>query len=46
MDKGFGVITKNDQIVTSIHDIDVDDLINLRLKDGSVDTKVIRKKVI
>lgn len=35
MDKGFAVISKNQKVITTISDMDIDDLIELRLKDGS-----------
>ncbi len=44
MDKGFAVITHNQQVITSITQVDVDQDISVRLKDGSLDAKIVRKK--
>ena len=45
MDKGFAVVSKGDRVITSIHDIEINDQLNIRLKDGSVGASVIKKEV-
>lgn len=45
MDRGFTVITDNNKkILTSVKEVNVDDLINVEFKDGKVDAKVIKKE--
>ncbi len=44
MDKGFAVVTHDQQVITSIAQVDVNQDISVRLKDGSLDAKIIRKK--
>ena len=44
MDKGYGLIEKNHVVITSIQDVDRDDLINITLKDGILHTIVKEKK--
>lgn len=46
MDKGFAVVSKDDLVLTSIKDIRDGDLIDVRLKDGKLKTKVIEIKEI
>ncbi|MDO9629259.1 MAG: exodeoxyribonuclease VII large subunit [Acholeplasmataceae bacterium] len=43
MDKGFAVVSKGDFVITSIKDIQVNDQLNIRFKDGSVGAKVTEK---
>ena len=45
MDKGFAVVSKGDRVITSVHDIEVNDQLNIRLKDGSVGASVTKKEV-
>ncbi|MCD4827052.1 MAG: exodeoxyribonuclease VII large subunit [Acholeplasmataceae bacterium] len=44
MDKGYAMIKKDQHILTTIKDINLNDEIDIELKDGYVQTKVIRKK--
>jgi exodeoxyribonuclease VII large subunit len=44
MDKGFAVISKDDHVLTSVKQIEVSDEIGIRLKDGSIKARVIRKE--
>ncbi|WP_162163983.1 exodeoxyribonuclease VII large subunit [Acholeplasma hippikon] len=45
MERGFGLVTKENKVLTSVKDIRVDDFIDIELKDGKVSTKVINKEV-
>ena len=40
MDKGFSIVSKNDNIIKSVKDVKKDDLIDIRLKDGNIKAKV------
>ena len=40
MDKGFSIVSKNDNIIKSVKDVMKDDLIDIRLKDGNIKAKV------
>jgi exonuclease VII large subunit len=44
MDKGFAVIEKDSHVISSVHQIKVDDLIDVRLKDGRIKAIVKEKK--
>ena len=44
MDKGFAVIEKNNHVITSIHDVNEHDHIDIRLKDGRIKAIVEDKK--
>lgn len=44
MDKGFAVISKDERVLTSVKQIEVSDEIGIRLKDGSIKARVIRKE--
>ncbi len=44
MDKGYGIIKKNQKIITALHQVNLDDEIEIELKDGYVFTEVKRKK--
>lgn len=44
MDKGFAYIEKDDHVLSSIRDVDVNDMIHVTLKDGKILTKVIEKE--
>jgi exodeoxyribonuclease VII large subunit len=46
MDKGFAVIKKDERVLTTILDIKQGDIIDVRLKDGEIKTKVIEIKEI
>jgi len=45
MDKGFAVVSKGEKVITSIHDIEIKDQLNIRFKDGSVGATVTKKEV-
>ena len=40
MDKGFSIVSKNDEIVKSINDVKKDDIINIKVTDGNIKAKV------
>ena len=44
MDKGFALIKKEDEIITSIDQVNKEDILTLYLKNGHLQTKVIDKK--
>jgi exodeoxyribonuclease VII large subunit len=44
MDKGFAVIKKDEKLLTSILQVEINDLLEVRMKDGYLKTKVIEKK--
>ena len=41
MDKGFSIASINGHIIKNTTDAKVDDLISIKLKDGTIDTKVV-----
>jgi exonuclease VII large subunit len=44
MDRGFALVTQDDHVITSVRDVNVNDDINLRFKDGYVDAVIKGKK--
>ncbi|MBU1093084.1 MAG: exodeoxyribonuclease VII large subunit [Firmicutes bacterium] len=44
MDKGFAVVTHDDQVITSVEQVKVDHEVSIRLKDGSLDAKIVHIK--
>ncbi|MCR3905650.1 MAG: exodeoxyribonuclease VII large subunit [Tenericutes bacterium] len=44
MDKGFALVTKEDQVMTSVKQIQLDDQIHIQFKDGTLGAKVTDKK--
>lgn len=44
MDKGYGLLEKDHQIITSLKDIQIEDTLKITLKDGTIKTIVIEKK--
>ena len=40
LERGYGIVKLNDKAITSIKDLKTDDLINIELKDGSVNAHV------
>jgi len=44
MDKGFAYIEKDQHVISSVNDIDINDMIQVTLKDGKLKTKVIDKE--
>ena len=45
MEKGFAVASIGDQVITSVHQIKINDQLNIRFKDGSVGATVTKKEV-
>jgi len=43
MDKGFALIKKEEQVITSIDHIQIADTLSVYLKDGQIETKVTKK---
>ncbi len=44
LNRGYALVSKNEKIITSINELNVDDLINIKIKDGNIKAKVIRKE--
>jgi exodeoxyribonuclease VII large subunit len=44
MDKGYGLLEKDQKIITSIHDVNIYDSIKVTLKDGILQTQIKDKK--
>ena len=44
MDKGYGLLEKNQKIITSINEVSVDDTVTITLKDGILQTLIKEKK--
>ena len=44
MEKGYGLIQKHDKVITSIHEVNQDEDITIRMKDGEINAKVTNKK--
>ncbi|PKK96332.1 MAG: hypothetical protein CVV58_06885, partial [Tenericutes bacterium HGW-Tenericutes-3] len=44
MDKGFAVVSKENKVITSIKQIELNETISVRLKDGKLDAKIIHKE--
>jgi exodeoxyribonuclease VII large subunit len=44
MDKGYGLLEKNQKVITSINDVSIDDTITITLKDGILQTLIKEKK--
>lgn len=44
MDKGYGLIEKDQHIITSIHQVKIEDTITVTLKDGTLKTTIKDKK--
>ena len=42
LEKGYSLVTKNDLIVTKSKDLEVNDLLNIRLYEGSVEVEVMK----
>ena len=41
MDKGFSIASVNGHIIKSTLDTKVDDIVSIKLQDGTIDTKVV-----
>lgn len=46
MEKGFAVASIDEKVITSVHDININDQLSIRFKDGSIGAKVTKKEVI
>lgn len=46
MKKGYSITFKNDVVITNTNDINIDDVVNIRLSDGTIDAKIINKRKI
>lgn len=44
MERGFSVTLKNNSIIKSIDDVNINDIIDVKLKDGILNTKILSKK--
>lgn len=44
MKKGYSVTTKNNQIIKSINDIEINDTLDIKMNDGTITTKVLKKE--
>jgi len=44
MDKGYGLLEKNQKVITSINEVSVDDTVTITLKDGILQTLIKEKK--
>ncbi|MFA5692224.1 MAG: exodeoxyribonuclease VII large subunit [Acholeplasmataceae bacterium] len=44
MERGFSVTLKNEVIIKSIDDVNINDIIDVKLKDGILNTKILSKK--
>ena len=44
MQKGYSMIKKDQKIITSVKDLEIGDSLNIVMKDGIVDTKVVAKR--
>ncbi len=44
MKKGYSIIYKNNNVITSVKEIDINDNIDIKLQDGYVKTKVLEKR--
>ena len=44
MEKGYAIVMKENEMISSIKQVDVDDQVNIRLKDGNLSAKITGKK--
>lgn len=44
MKKGYSIVYKNDNVVSSINNINNDDIIDIKLQDGTINAKVLEKR--
>jgi len=44
MDRGYAVVLKDEKIMTSIHDVEINEHVDIRLKDGRLEAKITGKK--
>lgn len=42
MSRGYSLVTKDENIIKDISDISIDDTLNIKIKDGNIDAKVIK----
>lgn len=45
MSRGFALTKKNQKVVTTINDINIDDILDIELKDGKIQSRVLNKEV-
>jgi len=44
MARGYAVVSKDGVVITSVQEVRIDEEVSIHLKDGSLDTKIIRKR--
>ncbi len=44
LSRGYGVVEKKNKALTSIENVEINDLLNIRLNDGEIDCKVIDRR--
>lgn len=44
MDRGYAVVMKDEKIISSISDVEINDQVDIRLKDGTLNAKITGKK--
>lgn len=44
MKKGYSIIYKNNNVISSVNDINDNDIINIKLQDGNINAKVLEKR--
>ena len=44
MKKGYSIVYKNDNVVSSINNINNEDIIDIKLQDGTINAKVLEKR--
>ena len=42
MTRGFSLTSKDNNIIKSINDVNIDDNINIKLNDGNIDAKIVK----
>ena len=44
LDSGYSIVKNKNEVITSVKLVNVDDVINIALKDGTIDAKVVSKE--
>jgi len=44
MKKGYSIVYKNNNVVSSINNIENDDIIDIKFQDGTINAKVLEKR--
>lgn len=44
LENGYSVITQNNRIISSITDVNIDDVITIKLKDGQIKARILNKE--